>query len=361
MIWTQNVLFVLLLLLFSSNVGLAQTDMTGRWEVRLQIFPEFGSGTYDSIWEVEQSGKKVSGSITEVSSGKATKFKDGYRGKSGSLDFTIKSQFQGTPATIEVGVKVKNGNFEGLYDIVIADALNGNDDGVDTIVMSGKLTGRKVADAASSVKGNKKAGKKKIAETEVLFDGKNLDKFRGYKKESIGKGWKVNEGLLHFDGAKSGGIITKEQYGSFELTFDWKISEGGDSGVLYRVTLGDAKPYRSGIEYQILDNLKHKDGKKPKKIAGSLYALYQPDNAVPKAVGEWNSSKIVADGDKVEHWLNGEKVVAIEIDSDEWKEKVEASKFAKWKKFGKSKRGHIAFQDHGDPVWFRNIKIKAMD
>ena len=131
--------------------------------------------------------------------------------------------------------------------------------------------------------------------------------------------------------------------------------------MMYRVTLGDSKPSRSGIEYQILDNDNHKDGKNRETSAGSLYGLYQPGNAIPKAVGEWNSSKIVSDGDKVEHWLNGEKVVVAEIDSDQWQEKIADSKFAKWKKFGKSKRGHIAFQDHGDPVWFRNITIKALD
>lgn len=197
--------------------------------------------------------------------------------------------------------------------------------------------------------------------TEVLFDGSSMDSFRGYKEEAIGAGWKVVDGTLHFDGTRSGDIITKKEYGSFELTFDWKVSEGGNSGVMYRVTLGDNAPYMSGIEYQILDNDKHADGKSRTTSAAALYALYQPGDKMPKAVGEWNSSKIVVDGDKVEHWLNGDKVVDVEIGSDEWKEKVAESKFASWKKFGKSKRGHIAFQDHSDPVWYRNIKIKAMD
>lgn len=197
--------------------------------------------------------------------------------------------------------------------------------------------------------------------TEVLFDGKSMDNFRGYKQEDIGGGWKVEDGTLHFDGSGGGDIITKKEYGSFELTFDWKISEGGNSGVMYRVKQGDKYPFFTGVEYQILDNDKHRDGKKRVTSAGSVYALYQPGDKMPKAVGEWNQSMIVVKGDKVEHWLNGDKVVDIEIGSEQWNEKIAASKFAKWEKFGKSKRGHIAFQDHGDKVWYRDIKIKAMD
>lgn len=199
------------------------------------------------------------------------------------------------------------------------------------------------------------------SKSEVLFDGTNLDNFRGYKEEKIGEGWKVEDGVLHFDGTPSGDIITKKQYGSFELTFDWKVSEGGNSGVMYRVTLGDSAPYKSGIEYQILDNDLHKDGENRKTCAGSLYALYQPGDVVPNKPGEWNSSKIVIDGDNVQHWLNGQKVVDVEIGSEDWNERVAESKFATWEKFGKSKRGHISFQDHHDPIWYRNIKITPMD
>ncbi|WP_157665158.1 3-keto-disaccharide hydrolase [Mariniblastus fucicola] len=197
--------------------------------------------------------------------------------------------------------------------------------------------------------------------TEILFDGKSLDNFRGYKKEEIGKGWKVEDGTVYFDGSGGGDIITKKEYGSFELTFDWKISEGGNSGVMYRVKKGDGAPYITGIEYQILDNDKHADGKRRITSAAALYALYPPGDEQPKKVGQWNTTKIVIKGDHVEHYLNGKKVVDVTIGSDEWKEKVAASKFATWDKFGKSKTGHIAFQDHGNPVWYRDIKIKALD
>ena len=224
----------------------------------------------------------------------------------------------------------------------------------------GSLSGEWIVmqDGAEAATGDWSATRK--VSTEILFDGKSLDNFRGYKQEKIGDGWKVIDGALVFEGS-GGDIITKKEYENFELTFEWKISEGGNSGVMYRVKLGDNAPYKTGVEYQILDNDKHADGKNRATSAGSLYALYPPGDEKPKAVGEWNTSKIVAEGDKVEHWLNGVRVVEAEFGSDDWNEKVGSSKFATWKKFAKSKKGHIAFQDHGDKVSYRKIKIKSTD
>ena len=199
------------------------------------------------------------------------------------------------------------------------------------------------------------------SETENAFDGTTLDSFRGYTEEAIGSGWKIEDGALYLDGTKSGDIITKQEFGNFELEFEWKISEGGNSGVMYRVTLGDRKPYLTGPEYQILDDDKHKDGKLASHRSGSLYALYEPQNKTLKPVGQWNTSKIVLNGNSVEHWLNGNKVVEAELGSDDWNAKVADSKFKTWEKFGKNKKGHISFQDHGNPVWYRNIRIKELD
>lgn len=196
----------------------------------------------------------------------------------------------------------------------------------------------------------------------ALFDGSNLDHFRGYAQEKVGDGWKIVDGALHLDGKKrTGDIVTKEQFGSFELEFEWKISEGGNSGVMYRVALDKKRPWHTGPEYQILDDEVHKDGKKPKNTAGSIYALYVPVNKKLKPVGQWNSSKIVLDGNSLEHWLNGQKVAESEIGGEEWNKAVAESKFTKQADFGKKKKGHICFQDHGDPVWYRNIKIKPLD
>lgn len=198
-------------------------------------------------------------------------------------------------------------------------------------------------------------------ETIVLFDGKSLEQFRGYHKEEIGAGWKVEDGTLHFDGTKgSGDIVTKQEFENFVLKFQWKISEGGNSGVMYRVSLGDKKPYLSGPEYQVLDDAKHHDGKNPSTSAGALYALYVLQNKQLNAVGQWNTSKIVLNGSKVEHWLNGTKVVDAEIGSADWTEKVAASKFKTWEKFGKNSKGHLCFQDHGDKVWYRDITVDVL-
>jgi len=196
---------------------------------------------------------------------------------------------------------------------------------------------------------------------EILFDGKSLDNWRGYKQEEIGKGWSIDGDTLMFDGTGGGDICTKEEYKNFELVFKWKVSEGANSGIMYRVTMGDGAPYLSGLEYQILDDSKHGDGKNEMTSAAALYALYKCEDKKLAEVGEWNTGKIIHHGNKVEHWLNGKKVVSAEIGSEDWAKRVAASKFKDWKKFGKSPSGHIALQDHGDKIWFKEIKIKKLD
>jgi Domain of Unknown Function (DUF1080) len=194
----------------------------------------------------------------------------------------------------------------------------------------------------------------------ALFDGSSLDSFRGYEAENVGPGWKIDGDVLHFDGTPSGDLCTKEEFADFELTFDWKVGPGANSGVMYRVSLGDDAPYFSGPEYQILENAGHPDGKNPATSAAALYALYPPENATLKPAGEWNESRIVLNGPAVEHWLNGNCVVKAGIGSDDWNTKVAASKFKAWEKFGRNQTGHICFQDHGNEVWFRNIRIRRL-
>ncbi len=196
---------------------------------------------------------------------------------------------------------------------------------------------------------------------EVLFDGSTLDHFRGYKEEAIGRGWKIDDGILMFDGSGGGDLMTKKQYGNFELTFDWKVDPGSNSGVMYLVSTGDSAPYESGPEYQILDDDKHPDGKNPLTSAASLYGMYKPIHQQLNRVGLWNSAKIVILDGKIQHWLNGKKVVEAQIKSDDWNERKNASKFKDWKKFGNNTAGYICFQDHGNKVWFRDIKIKSLD
>lgn len=192
------------------------------------------------------------------------------------------------------------------------------------------------------------------AEWETLFDGKSLDQWTTTKGQPVTKGWVVQKGELNRP-ERGGAIITKKTYENFILEFEWKISEAGNSGVKYRFANG------LGIEYQILDDAKHKDGKLPSHRAASFYDLKAAADDKPvKPVGEWNNAKIVAKGTKLEHWLNGKLVVSIDQSTEEWKNLLGKSKYKKAKNFGKGP-GNIQLQDHQDPVSFRNIRIQSLD
>lgn len=199
----------------------------------------------------------------------------------------------------------------------------------------------------------------------LLFDGESLDGWRGYRQQSVPAGWSAEGGVLAFAprvGSGGGGdLITAERFGDFELSLEWKIGPGGNSGIFYRVTEEERAPYWSGPEMQILDDDGHADGKSPKTSAGSNYALHEPLNHVVRPVGEWNRVRIVVSGAHVEHWLNGARAVAYELWSAEWEAAVAKTKFAEWPRYGRARRGHVGLQDHGDPVWFRNIKIREFD
>ncbi len=201
----------------------------------------------------------------------------------------------------------------------------------------------------------------KSAGWKLLFDGKTLDGWRGYKTEAIGAGWKVQDGALVLTAAKSGDLLTAQEYADFELTFDWKISEGGNSGVIYRAGLGESAPYRFGPEYQVLDNEKATDNKLGNHLAGSLYDMgAEAPRDLTKPVGQWNQSRLIVKGWKVEHWLNGKKIIAADLASPEGKALIAASKFKDWPKFATLSKGHIALQDHGNVVSFRSLKIRDL-
>ena len=200
----------------------------------------------------------------------------------------------------------------------------------------------------------------KAAGFKLLFDGKIADGWRGYKMKTLPSGWKVLDGHLVRVGG-GGDIITDGEYGSFELLVDWKIAPKGNSGIMYHVEEGPDTAYMTGPEYQVLDNKGHPDGRSKMTSAGSCYALYPPMKDVCHPAGEWNHTKIVIKDGHVEHWLNDVKVVEYQKGSDEWNKKVAGSKFKAWSLFGKPTKGHIALQDHGDKVEYRNIKIKTLD
>lgn len=200
---------------------------------------------------------------------------------------------------------------------------------------------------------------------QLLFDGQEITKWRGFQRADIPSKWVIDDNAIHFTGAEEGeggDIITIDQYDNFELELDWKIGECGNSGIIYRVVEGEHRaPWETGPEMQVLDNTCHPDAQNgPDRYAGANYAIHPVPAEVAKPGGEWNHVRLVVNGNHVEHWLNGEKIVEYELGSDDWKQRVAASKFNEMPGYGMATSGHIALQDHGDPVWYRNIKIRPL-
>jgi hypothetical protein len=205
---------------------------------------------------------------------------------------------------------------------------------------------------------------------QLLFDGNTAIGFRGYEKDSFpSKGWTVKDGILSVEHTGTeeegfgGDIITKDQFENFEFKTDFKLSPKGNSGLLYRVKEVKGVPaWHSGPEYQLLDNDAYRGGDIPleKHSTGDNYDLIASSENAMKPVGEWNEAMIRVKDDKVEHWLNGKKVVEYTLGTPEWKEMVKKSKFATYKDYGITKKGHIGIQDHGHQLWYRNIKIRPL-
>jgi hypothetical protein len=194
----------------------------------------------------------------------------------------------------------------------------------------------------------------------TLFDGKNTDAFRGWISGVLPQGWHVVDGTLAKDG-KVEDLLTREQYGNFELELDWKIGKEGNSGVLYRGTREYDHLYWSAPEYQLLDDANAPDGRSRLTSTAAAYGLYAVPAGVVKPFGEWNTTRIVINGTHVEHWLNGQMMVAYELGSSDWKAKVAASKFSKYPNYGLAKRGFIGIQgDHPGALALRQIRIREL-
>ncbi len=192
-----------------------------------------------------------------------------------------------------------------------------------------------------------------------LFDGRSLDGWRGYRKDAVPDGWRVVDGAITRV-ASGGDLITRDVFADFELTLEWKVAPGGNSGIMYRVTEDGAHAYETGPEMQVLDGERHADGRSPLTSAGAVYGLYPAREGAVKPAGEWNAARIVAHGSRIEHWLNGMEVARYEIGSADWEARVAGSKFREWPRYGRAGAGHIALQDHGDTVAFRNIRIREL-
>jgi hypothetical protein len=194
----------------------------------------------------------------------------------------------------------------------------------------------------------------------TLFDGTSLEAWRGYKNAPVPAGWKVADGALVKD-APVADIVTKDEFGDFELVLEWRIGEAGNSGIFYRGTEEYDHIYWSAPEYQLLDDLKASDNKTRLTCAGAAYAVYPSPAGHLKPVGTWNATRIVARGAHVEHWLNGVKLLEYELWSPDWEARVKASKFKDRPNFGRARRGHLALQgDHEGSLGFRNIRIREI-
>ena len=199
-----------------------------------------------------------------------------------------------------------------------------------------------------------------------LFDGKTLNGWRGYNKpDTSTTRWKVEDGMLTIPQTGAGDtkgqqdIITKETFEQFDLRWEWRISQGGNSGVKYFVL--EDQPSAIGHEYQLIDDERHPDAKiGPHRQTAALYDVFPAHDRPMKPAGEWNTSEVIVRGKHVEHILNGKKVLEYELDSPPLRDAISKSKFKDIARFGKPQNGHILLQDHGDQVWYRNIRIRRL-
>jgi cytochrome c len=193
----------------------------------------------------------------------------------------------------------------------------------------------------------------------LLFDGESSAGWRGFRQETLPDGWEVQDGALVRSGP-GGDIVTEEQFTDFELSLEWKLEPGGNSGLFFHVTEDKDWVWETGPEMQVLDNVLHADGANPATSAGANYALHAPAWDTTRPIGRWNRARLLVVGPHVEHWLNGEKLLEYELGSEDWTARVAASKFASMPEYGLRRTGHIALQDHGDRVAYRNIRIREI-
>lgn len=213
--------------------------------------------------------------------------------------------------------------------------------------------------------------KKKEGDWIVLFDGTSFDGWKGYLKDSVPDAWKLEDGAMVFYPPENRGegesynLVTDREFSNFILSLEWKISEGGNSGIFWGIKEDEKfnQPYETGPEIQVLDNEKHPDAKNgTSHQAGALYDMVAPSRDITKPIGEWNTCVITINYDEQQGsvMLNGEEIVTFPVSGELWDVVVSKSKFADWEGFGKFPTGKIGLQDHGDKVSFRNIKIKEV-
>jgi len=189
-----------------------------------------------------------------------------------------------------------------------------------------------------------------------LFDGSTLQGWTVLPGKRPSGAWVVESGMLKPEG-RPGNLATEGVYGDFELRLEWKIAKLGNSGIFYRVPPAD-NPSGAAVEYQLADNEREASRKHANRKSGAAYGLYAPKVDASNAPGEWNTLRIVARGDQLQHWLNGRKVAEFDLASDDFRARVASSKFSKNASFARARSGRIVLQDHASAVWFRNIRIR---
>lgn len=195
----------------------------------------------------------------------------------------------------------------------------------------------------------------------VLFDGTTVTGLRGYKQLRFPNSWEIVDGTLKTVPSNGTDLISEDTYKNFELELEWKVLEGGNSGIFYFATEEGDYIWQSAPEMQVLDDKKNSDGKNTLTSAGALYAMIAPTKSVVNPVGEFNQVRIKVKDNHVEHWLNGTKVVEYEYQSEAMWALVAKSKFNTMPLFAKASEGHIGIQgDHGE-IWYRNIRIKKLN
>jgi hypothetical protein len=197
----------------------------------------------------------------------------------------------------------------------------------------------------------------------LLFDGKTLNGWQEYGGKPISEGWTVEDGTLVLRGRSARDIVTARPYGRYELALEWRLEPtgpAGNSGIFYDVIDTASAIYWGAPEMAVLDNARHPDGKAELTSSGAVHSMYAVPHSATRPTGEWNSVRLVVNGDHIEHWLNGVKVVEYELGSADWKARLAKSKFADKPLYGTARSGRIGLQQHGSYVAYRNIKIREL-
>jgi hypothetical protein len=270
------------------------------------------------------------------------------------------SSTDGTGLLLERSFTVVGDLPPGVEDVLVVDT-----DGAPVSIAANPTLSRKIANAKAGLAGSAAlTDAEKAAGWTVLFDGTSLDAFKTFgakhPPEAPPAGWTLSDGAILRSGP-GGDLATDGDFANFELHYEWKVAPGGNSGVMFRSTEDRNYPWETAPEMQVLDDARHGDGASPLTSAGANYALHEAPRGVAKPANEWNVAYIRAVDDGVEYWLNGVKTADYRIGSPEWKALVAKSKFSSMPDYATRDSGKIVFQDHGDPVWYRNIFVRPVD